>query len=77
MLNIEFLSRPPYSCVNIPENLVPVRGDASAEDLIDIAEQYKQSPQSTEVLEVSLKNLAGDTPDQEAFSAKWSMINDN
>jgi hypothetical protein len=77
VLNIEFLSNPPYSCVNIPENLVPIRGDGSLEDLIDIADQYRESPQSTEVLELSLKNLAGNLPGSEAFTAKWCMINDN
>lgn len=63
VLNIEFLSNPPYSCVNIPENLIPIKIDSTMEDLIDIADQYKQSPQSSEVLELSLKNLGGDSPE--------------
>ena len=56
---------------------MPIRGDGSLEDLIDIADQYRESPQSTEVLELSLKNLAGNLPGSEAFTAKWCMINDN
>ena len=77
VLNIEFLSNAPYSCVNIPVNLLPVGIEASMGDLIDIADQYRQSADSIEVLELSLKNLSGDAVGSEAYAAKWAMINDN
>lgn len=77
ILNIEMLSQPPFSMVNLTENLVPLNLNSKMEDLVSIIEQYKENEQGLEILEVTLKNLSGNAPDAPAFGWKWAMINNN
>ena len=69
ILNVEMLSQPPYSLVNLTENLLPLNLDSTYEDLVNLIEQYEKSPESREILELTLKNLSGgldaaNTPDE-------------
>ena len=41
ILNVEMLSQPPFSLVNITENLLPLSIDATFHDLKTIVEQYQ------------------------------------
>ena len=41
ILNVEMLSQPPFSLVNITENLLPLSIDATFHDLKIIVEQYQ------------------------------------
>lgn len=70
------LSQPPYSLVNLTENLLPLNLDSTYEDLLALIEQYQKSAESRQILELTLKNLQGglDTP---AYGQKWVMINTN
>ena len=70
------LSQPPYSLVNLTENLLPLNLDSTYEDLLALIEQYQTSAESRQILELTLKNLQGglDTP---AYGQKWVMINTN
>ena len=55
---------------------MPLNLDSTYEDLLDLIEQYRKSPESREILELSLKNLLGgaDTPNH---AQKWILINTN
>ena len=76
ILNVEMLSQPPFSLVNITENLLPLSIDATFHDLKTIVEQYQQSPESQEVLELSLKNLQGEQGSPQDVW-KWTLNNTN
>lgn len=82
------LSLPPYSLVNLTENLLPLNLDSTYEDLVNLIEQYEKSPESREILELTLKNLSGgldaaNSPGalEEAaihnYAHKWQLINAN
>ena len=51
ILNIEMLSNAPFSLVNLTENLFPLNIHSTKQNLILILEQYKNSPESYELLE--------------------------
>ena len=70
------LSQPPYSLVNLTENLLPLNINSTVDNLLGLIEQYRQSPEGLEILELTLKNLQGD-PESVAFSEKWVLINCN
>lgn len=38
ILNVEMLSNPPYSFVNLTNNLIPIALESSIEDLVSIIE---------------------------------------
>ena len=88
ILNVEMLSQPPYSLVNLTENLLPLNLDSTYEDLVNLIEQYEKSPESREILELTLKNLSGgldaaNTPEGlediaiHNYAHKWQLINAN
>lgn len=60
ILNVEMLSQPPYSLVNLTENLLPLNINSTVDNLLGLIEQYRQSPEGLEILELTLKNLQGD-----------------
>ena len=62
ILNKETLSQPPFLIVNLPENLIPLRYNSTKENLIMIMNEYKKCSESMEILELTLKNLQGDSP---------------
>ena len=47
----------PYSIVNLTENLLPLKVNSDVEDIQNIFDQYKSSPECYEVLLVTLQNL--------------------
>jgi len=82
------LSQPPYSLVNLTENLLPLNLDSTYEDLVNLIEQYEKSPESREILELTLQNLAGgldaaNSPEGleeiavHNYANKWQLINAN
>jgi hypothetical protein len=63
--------------VNLPENLIPLRYNSTKEDLILIMNAYKKCSESMEILELTLKNLQGDSPESIGYVLKWNLINNN
>lgn len=57
ILNVDMLSTPPYSLVNLTENLLPLNLTSTVADLVDLANLYRGSTGATEILELTLKNL--------------------
>jgi hypothetical protein len=47
---------------NMPENLIPLRYNSTKENLIMIMNEYTKCSESMEILELTLKNLQGDSP---------------
>lgn len=77
VLNIEMLSQPPYSLINLPENLLPLSLSSDLDELLSILEEYDQNQEGLEILEVTLKNLQGDLKDSLNYAWKWNLINNN
>jgi len=72
------LCQPPYSLINLTENLFPFNIDATVLDLIDVIEQYqKEETDGLEILELTLKNLAGDQKESYNYAWKWRLIQNN
>ena len=63
--------------VNLPENLIPLKYNSTKDDLIKIMMEYKNCKESQQILEMTLANLQGDSPDQIGYINKWNLINNN
>ena len=44
VLNIEMLSQPPFSLINLPGNLLPLTLSAALEELLSLLDEYNQTP---------------------------------
>ena len=75
ILNIEMLSQPPYSLLNLPYNLLPMEIDGSLEDLLELLQEYDENQDGLEILEVTLKNLQGTEKDGLSYAWKWNLVN--
>ena len=77
ILNVDMLSQAPYSLVNLTENLVPLQLTSTVGDLIELSELYRSRPDGAEILELTLKNLSGESADMPGYAARWTMVNNN
>lgn len=75
ILNIEMLSQPPYSLLNLPHNLLPIEIDGTVDDLLDLLQEYDENEDGLEILEVTLKNLQGAEKDGLNYAWKWNLVN--
>lgn len=50
VLNSEMLAKPPYSLVNLTENLIPLNINSTGANLVQIMEQYRASEESHQLL---------------------------